>query len=184
MTQPEINWIGAGSLRQLIHEAFQRKHVQIGTQPAQRGNPQWHVLDEVPKNVLPRNVVEGHCVPITVTGGVDLLSWLWRGRGVCELPRRQQRASRSGSSGVGVRPNRIVPARYLAIISDRGANLALHCGAVRLEEMLLFPGPLNPYRHAWRRPGYDGRIRRSIVSAVVAVATGPLYVNASHLIER
>ena len=135
-------------------------------------------------HVLARNVVERHRVSVAVAGGRNLLLGLGRRCRVCKLPCRQQRASRAGPRGMGVRPDRILPAGDAAIIDQRGANLALHgrpygsnvCSCSRVH---------------WTRIGIPGdrardhrRIRRCIVRAVMAIAAGPLDVDAAHLLGR
>ena len=68
MRETEGDRIGAGRSRQLVHEGFEREHVGIGAERAQRRDADRHVLDEMVDHPLAREIVERNGVAVAAAG--------------------------------------------------------------------------------------------------------------------
>ncbi len=85
---------------------------------------------------------------------------------------------------MGVAPHAVIPVNDAALGVQRRRRLGDHGGGERLARVLLLAHPLHADRAARHGAGDQRRIRRDVIGAVVAVAAGPLDMDAAHLLRR
>jgi hypothetical protein len=73
-------------------------------------------------------------------------------------------------------PNLLRPGDRLARLVEQRTNLDHHCRRLRLVDELFLAAPAHADRLAGFLHGNDGRVRRRVVGAIVAVAAGALHV--------
>ena len=89
MAQPELHRVRAGRPCQLAHEAFDREHIHVSAERAQRGNAQRHGRDEMMDYAGVRKLVERNGVPIAAPGRLRDRLRRWRRERRFQLPRRR-----------------------------------------------------------------------------------------------
>ena len=174
MSKPELDRVRASRNRQLVHEALDRKHIVIGAERAHRRYPKRHLRNEVM-----HHMGVGECVDrdrIAIAAAFRQWNRLRRRHreGLGHMLGRQHAAGAARPHRMGIAPDLEVPVRDLAVLVERGLQLRHHGRAVRLPGMFLLARPLHAHGHAGHRVRDQRRIRRGIVGAVMAIATGAL----------
>ena len=162
MCKAESDRIGAGRGRELIHEGFEREHVGIGAERAQRRDPDRHVLDEMMDHPLAREIVERNGVAIAAAGRLRRArrrSHLLR---LGEIPGREHIGAVGGfrPCRMAVAPHLVLPVRDLAVASKRRLGVHHHGGTIRLPAEFVVAHPLQTDRAAGHRPRQQRGVER------------------------
>ena len=171
MCETEGDRIGARRSRQLIHEGFEREHVGIGAERAQRRDADRHVLDEMVDHPLVREIVERNGIAVAAAGRLRRArrrSHLLR---LGEIPAGQHvgAVGRFRPRRVAVAPHLVLPVGDLAVASQRRLGAHHHGRAIRLPAELVVAHPLQPDRPAGHRARQQRRVGGDVVGAVMAV---------------
>src|SRR5262249_56805101 len=76
--------------RELVEEGFDREHVRVGTEGAQRRHPQRHLLDEMIHHALAREIVERDGVAVATARRLRDDTGRRRLLRLVEIPARQE----------------------------------------------------------------------------------------------
>ncbi len=183
--EPEGDRIGAGRRRQLVHEGFEREHVGVGAERAQRRDPDRHVLHEVVDHPLAREVVERDRVAVAAARRLRRAGRRPHLLRLGQVPGRQH-VGAGGGGGPGrmaVAPQLVLPVGDPAV-GDRGLGPHHHRRTVGLPLELVVAHPLQPHRAAGHRAREQRGVDRDVVGAVVAVAAGSFRMHAADRIGR
>ena len=156
----ERDRIGTGRGRQLVEEGFEREHVGVGAERAQRRHPQRHVLHEVVHDPLVGEVVERDRVAVAAARRLARRGDRPHPLRLAQVPGGQHvGAGRGGRPGrVGVAPQLVVPVDDAALV-ERGLGAHHHGGPEGLPGELVVAHPLQPHRPAGHRAREQRRRR-------------------------
>ena len=183
MFQPELDGIGAGERRELIHETLDRKHVVISAERAHRRNPKRHVRNEVMHHMGVGEGVDRDRVAVAAAFRQRQRLWRRHREGLRHVLGRQQRAGAARSHRMGVAPDLEIPVGDLAVAVERSFQLVIIAGPTVPRRV---PARASIARgSAARQCARDQRsVGCGIVGAVVAVAAGAFDMDAADARRR
>ena len=88
--QAELDRIGERGRRELVDERFEREHVGVAAERAQRRGAHRHFRQEVLEHLLVREIVERNRVALAAAGGQRRVGRRRRLGGLLQVPARQQ----------------------------------------------------------------------------------------------
>ena len=123
--QPELDRVGAGGDRQLVHERLEREHVGVGAERAQRRGADRHVGDVVQHDLLARKLVDRHGVAIGAARGLRSIGRRVPSDRVRDVPAREQIAAGVADRARAVRmaPHVVLPVHDAARDSSSRARI-------------------------------------------------------------
>ena len=167
--------------REFVHERFDRKHVGVRAESAQRRRSQRTVFDESFDDARLRESVQRPRVAMDADLRPEPRRRRHTRQRLLEMPRGDEFRTfmkRHRSTDVREAPHVVRPRLYTAARSvEVRFEVDAHRGSIRLPLMLLLPRPFQQHRAARHRACAQRRVQRHVVGAVVAVCTGTLRVD-------
>ena len=96
----------------------------------------------------------------------------------------EQRARTTGPHVVGIAPHRVGPVGDPTLRVERRLGAGRHGGSERFPGRFLLAHQLQPHRTTRQGAGHQGCVARSVVGAVVPIATRTLHMHAAYALRR
>ena len=185
MTQAELHGIGARHGGQLVDERLQGEDVGVAAKRAERGGTDGRIRDVVLDDFHIGEVVQRNRVSVRAAGRLRHIRRGDQRTRRCQMPGGEEVHSCGGAgpSVVRLAPQFVRPGDHVPLRIDAARELHYHGRAVRLPREFVVAHPLELHRPRPGCPRDERGVEHHVVGAVVAVASGPLGVDAPDVLR-